>query len=388
METGAHPTNTQETTMRTPPFRLLLLPALGLLAAACDESDSPLEPPGAAQETPVPADGPDFDVTPGGRWASGYLLTENPNSWSYTPPSYASYNKSGGAINVRRPDGTTGRYVVTFTGLSAAVGGKSTVRVTAVGVANTSCKAMAGALASDKVEVRCTRTDNGAATNSAFSLAVLGKAADRAFAFANQPTATAAYTATNAGTWNPAGTTKVTRYNVGLYKVSFTNLGSQLTPDHGGHIQVHTVGAGKAYCKPSHWGGTPHLDITVQCLLPNGVPVDAKFPVHFQRPHRHIAYAYAWRPEAGQYTLDGYSAYNPAIEPVKVTRQGTGQYQVEWAGVDFYVVDWGNVQVIAVGEDHTGHCKPDDIGQLGMSVRCFATNGAPADVPFMALLGS
>ena len=41
---------------------------------------------------------------------------------SHTPPSNASNNASGGAINVRRPDGTTGRYVVAFAGLFARSG--------------------------------------------------------------------------------------------------------------------------------------------------------------------------------------------------------------------------------------------------------------------------
>ena len=232
--------------MRARHFRLLF-PALGLLAGACDDSDSPLEPSRAAEEAPAPE--ADVAALAGGRWAAGYLLTENATAISYTPSTTASYNAAGGSINVRRPDATTGRYVVTFTGLSAAIGGKNTVQVSAFGSDNTFCKAMTGMLVTDRVEVRCYRTADGAAANATFSLTVLGKDIGRAFAFANQPTATTAYTATNAGTRNPLGSTVVKRFSTGLYTVTFKRLA--LPSDHGGTIQVHPVSSGKAHCSLS-----------------------------------------------------------------------------------------------------------------------------------------
>lgn len=369
--------------MRATPFRLLF-PALGVLAGACDDSDAPFEPPAAEQDASAVES--DVATLAGGRWAAGYLLTENATAYSYTPPSNASYNAAGGSITVRRPDGTTGRYIVTFTGLSAALAGKNTVQVSAFGKDNTFCKAMGGALAADKIEVGCYRTATGAPVNAKFSLAVVGRGSDRAFAFANLPTATAVYTATNAGTWNPAGATVIQRYSVGLYKVSFKKLA---ITNHGGNVQVHAVSSGKAHCKLSYYNGGADLELTVQCYLPTGNPVDAKFNVLFQRPNASVAYTFAEQADLnGEYGPQPYWSNNPANGPILVWRREKGIYEVFWNGVDPYVIDRGNVQVMDFGENNYGHCKPFAIGTFNVGVRCFAPNGTMADIPFMILLGS
>ena len=362
--------------MRAISFRMLI-PALGLLAGACDDSDAPFEPAAAESDAPALA---------GGRWAGGYLLTENATAASQTPLATSSYNVGGGPISVRRPDGTTGRYVVTFTGLSAALGVKNTVQVTAFGTDDTFCKAMAGALAADKVEVRCYRTGNGSPANARFSLAVLGRGVDGAFAFANQPTATAAYTATNSGTWNPVGTTVIQRHSLGLYTVTFKKLA---ITSHGGNVQVHAVGGGKAHCKLSYYDGGAELKLTVQCYLPSGNPVDSKFNLLFQRPGASVAYTFAERADLdGQYDPQPYWTSNPAKAPVLVWRRSKGLYEVNWTDLDPYVIDRGNTQVMDFGENNYGHCKPYAIGATSVSVRCFAPNGTLADIPFMVLLGS
>jgi hypothetical protein len=371
--------------MRAATSPRLLLPALGLLAGACDDSDAPLEPPVVEQD--ASAVGPELATLAGGRWAAGYLLTENATAASYTPPSNASYNYGGGAINVRGPDGTTGRYVVTFTGLSAALGGKNTLQVSAFGTDNTFCKAMAGSLSADKVEVRCYRTATGAPVNATFSLAVVGRGSDRAFAFANQPTATAAYTATNAGTWNPAGTTIIQRYSAGLYKVTFKKLA--LPSDHAGNIQVHAVSSAKAHCKLSYTDAGADLALTVQCYLPTGNPADAKFNVLFQSKNAHVAYAFAERADlAGEYDPSAYWSHNPSKGPILVWRRSKGIYEVFWTDADQHVIDRGNVQVMDFGENNYGHCKPFALGAFNVGVRCFAPNGTLADIPFTILLGS
>jgi hypothetical protein len=364
--------------MRPMPLRRLL-PALGLLAGACDDSDSPFEPPPAAQEAEPAA-------LAGGRWAAGHLVTENPTALSHTPPSDASYNAGGGPITVRRPDGTTGRYVVTFPGLSAALGGRNTVQVTAVGTDNTFCKAMAGALAADRVEVRCYRTSTAAPVNARFSLLVLGKGLYRAFAFANQPTATAAYTASNSGTWNPNGATVMQRHSAGLYTVTFKSL--KIT-NHGGNVQIHAVSSGKAHCKLAYYNPGADLVLTVQCYLPTGSPVDAKFNVLWQYPNEAVAYTFAERADlSGQYEPQPYWSNNPSRGPMLVARLGTGLYEVNWTDVDPYIIDRGNVQVMGFGENNYGHCKPYALELTSVRVRCFAPNGTMADIPFMVLLGS
>lgn len=260
-------------------FRLLLVPAT-LLAAACEDSSSPLEPPTA----PAPGATAETAALAEQRWADGYATLDDPKIQLYTPSPETSYNRAGGRITIEQPAGKTGRYIVTFAGLSAALGTKSTVHVSsAYGSTPTHCKPMTGTLVSDKVEVRCLGISSGTPSNSAFSIVVLRKAAGRAFAFAHQPT-NGSYAPAGSGSYNPAGTIRINRSTTGNYQVVFTKLGAQLG-SRGGHVQVNAVASGKAWCKTAEeWGGSPNLSLLVQCYTTGGVPVDAKFTVLFQLP--------------------------------------------------------------------------------------------------------
>ncbi len=360
--------------MRAISFRLLL-PALSLLAGACDDSDAPFEPPLADQPSLA-----------AGRWADGYLTLLDPTG-SAKPPATMVYNRSGGKITITRPTGTIGRYVATFTGLSALLGARSTVQVTAYTTDNSHCKPVNGALVNDKVEVRCFNSATGAPAEATFSLVVLRKSAGRAFAYANQPTA-ASYSPQTSGSWNPSGTSKVTRLGKGFYQVHFNNLGAQLT-SHGGHVQVSAVGAGSAYCKlVEEWGGNPNLSVTVQCYGLVGQPADAKFTVLWQGPSAHLAYAYANQPTAASYAPSAFWSSNPTGGPISVQRASTGVYFVDWRGVDPSIIDLGNIQVTALGFYEYAQCKIHGFGSTIAGVRCFAPNGALVDVAFTVLLGS
>jgi hypothetical protein len=123
-----------------------LAPALILLAAACDDRESAFEPstPEAAPEAATPA----------------------------------AARRADGSMRVTRPAGTTGRYIVTFTGLSALLGSRSTVQVTEYGVTDTYCKPVNGRLVSDRLEVRCFRASTRAPANAAFSVLVTRERAD------------------------------------------------------------------------------------------------------------------------------------------------------------------------------------------------------------------
>ena len=264
--------HTQEITMRAATsLRLLLVPA-ALLASACDYSSSPLAP----EELPVAeAEAPDAERTTGpledlAYWADGYLWAATVGG-TVTPVSNASFNRSGGAITVTKVAGTTGRYLARFRGLSGLLGGKSTVHVTGTGakLGASYCKPVGGFLVRDSVEVHCCRMGTGAAVNHE-SLDVLGKRDDqRAFAFANQPTATN-YAPASAGSSNPAGATRVYRDGVGGYRVVFTGLGARLPAGVGGHVQVNAVGTNKVHCKINQWGGSTDLSVTVACYSGGG----------------------------------------------------------------------------------------------------------------------
>ena len=360
----------------------LLLASTALVLGACEDSESPFEAPEApepAQEAEAPAALVDE------RWADGYALDDNPSATTYTPLADFSYNRAGGRITIQRP--ATGRYIVTFAGLSAKVGAKSTVHVTAAGVGNNYCKPVAASLAADKVEVRCTDVKSGTSINSEFTILVLRKAAGRAFAYANKPTI-ASYTATGAGTYNPAGTTRINRLFTGNYYVQFNGLGAKLGGK-GGHVQVSAVGIGKAWCKTSEeWSGNPNLTVLVQCYTTGGVPVDAKFTVLFQLPSAHLGYAYTNLLGVSSYNVDPFWGSNPAGGQVTVNRINLGAFAVRWMGADSKIIEMGNVQVTALGTNDNSNCMVNQLAVDGAVVVCYAANGAPVDVPFTILLGS
>jgi hypothetical protein len=364
-------------------IRLLLLPA-ALVLAACEDSDSPFEPPAAPEPALPAAEAP--AALAGARWADGYTIAARPTTASYTPEASYSYNRSGGRITIQRPAGSTGRYIVTFAGLSAKLGAKSTVLVTAA-VQTSYCKPVNGTLVADKVEVRCYDT-KGASINSEFTIVVLRKMANRAFAFANQPTNAFTYTPAAAGSYNPAGTIRVKRLYTGNYHVLFNGLGAKLGGK-GGHLQVNAVGTNKAWCKTAEeWMGNPNLGVLVQCYTTGGTPVDAKFNVLFQLPSPHLAYAYANLSGVSSYTVSPFWSSNPGGGAVTVTRVGTGMFRVSWAGVDSHIIDWGTAQATALGTFDNSYCSIYQFDPEGAVVRCFAANGAAVDVPFTMLIGS
>jgi hypothetical protein len=362
------------------PFRLLVVPA-ALLAAGCEGS------PLAQEPSPPPADlaaAPDAaPLSTTGRWADGYLLAGSPTTPSYSPLPVLSYNRSGGPMNITKPAGTTGRYIVTFSGLSALLGTKHTVRVTEYGLDDTYCKPAAPRLASDKLEVRCFRAGTRTPANTGFTVSVIGKRADRAFAFAHLPTSTD-YSPAGAASWNPAGTIKVIRYRVGEYQVLFNNLATKLPTGVAGHAQVNAVGTGKAHCAVGDWetGGTPNQGVYVQCFSATGAPVDSKFAVLFLLPAPRVAYAYV--------TVTGMYPpfyWNPSNGGLSVNQNSVGNYTVLWPGVDPAIVDVGTVHATAASVSGA-QCKATSVFSTGAVVHCFGPNGAPANTDFSVMLGS
>jgi hypothetical protein len=376
-------------------FRTLLV-AAAALAAACDDTSLPYEPGSAEeplveestieeaeaveQESPIALSAPS-------RWAAGYLHAGAPTAASYAPVPYLSYNRSGGAMNVTKPAGTTGRYIVTFTGLSAVLGGKSTVHVTEYGLDDTYCKPVNGRLVSDKLEVRCFRASSKAPANAAFTVVVLARQSNAFFAYAHQPTATG-YPAAAAATYNPAGATTVYRSGVGVYRVVFTGLGKTIPAGVVGHVQANAVGTGKAHCIVEDWGTsqTTDLGMWVQCYSPAGAPVDSRFTVLFQLPNPHLAYVFAHEEASPSYSAYPPFAHNPSGGSITISRSGVGDYRIVWEGVDPAIVEGGTVQVTSIREGV--QCKATSLFDSGVTVHCFGANGVPADAYYTALLGS
>ncbi len=358
-------------------LRLLLIPA-ALLATACEESSSPLEPP-AVEDVPAP------QAVAEARWADGYLRVTDPLATGYSPAADFSFNRAGGAITVTRPAGTTGRYIATFGGLSGLLAGRSAVHVTGYGTGNTYCKPVTSYLASDKVEVRCFKGGTGAAANAPFTLLVTGANGDRGFAFAHQPTATG-YAPEAQKSWNPAGTMEVKRFRKGEYEVVFTGLRPpELLL---GHVQVTAVGSGQARCTLAEWGGEPDLYVQVSCHTPAGALVDSKFGVLFARPADHLAYAFADQPTTTSYMPPAFGAWNPTGGAVSISRSGVGKYSVRWIGADSSILGRGNVQVTAVEYATGTHCKVTGQDTESAEVRCYRPNGTLVDSHYSVMLGS
>jgi hypothetical protein len=379
--------------------RMLLAPTFGALALACDDAPSPEEPPVPANALLPGEAAPSrraVAALPGGpsHWADGYVWVIDQGTAPSTPSPGWAFNRSGGSVTVARPAGTIGRYIVTFGGLSAWLGSRSTVHVTgdktdvAEGVY---CQPVAAYLVSDQIEVRCFRASTGAASNGSFRVLLTRNYYDLAFAHAHVPTGTN-YSPDPQGSWNPAGTSSVIRHGAGQYEVVFKGLTSPLREGvGGGHVQVNAVGSGNAHCKMYNSAlGSTDLSVWVRCFTPAGQPVDSRFTVLFVTPTDHLAYAIGHQPTAPSYSPLPSFSWNPAGGPITITRGSVGTYRVRWSGLDPEILGYGTIQVTAWGSDNT-QCKVYTVNYNTLDfadVRCYGPSGAPADARFTILVGS
>jgi hypothetical protein len=327
-------------------------------------------------------------------WADGYVWASHPTAASYTPITFYSFNRTGGAIEIAKPAGTIGRYVVKFTGLSDFLGARSTVHVTGYVADDTYCWPLTATLVRDNVQVRCISASTGAAANADFTVLVTRNYTDLAFAIANRPT-TASYAPAVGGSWNPGGRITVLRSGVGDYTVKFAGLG-RLVSSIGGDVQVSAVQA-KAHCKVGNWGEFPpdlSLIVIVRCFDAAGTFADAPFNVLFLLPSDHLAYALADQPSSPSYTPSAFYSSNPTGGTISITRSSMGSYTISWTGVGSDIFDGGDVQVTAYGFSNA-QCKVEGwgsalpIGSALALVRCFTPGtGTPVDSSFTVLFGS
>ena len=375
--------------------RLPLALMLAALGACADPSDltAPREPDVVdVDDVPLRGSLSGAGTTP---WADGYLKTfyEDIPTPHQPSPSY-SFNRAarfGGVMNIAKVAGATGRYAVTFPGLSAYLGSRSTLHVSThyVSPEGTYCKPAAAYLVSDKVEVRCFKASTGAAANGNFSLTVTRSYYDVAFAYAHLETGTN-YAPSSQGSWNPAGTSTVVRTGVGQYRVTFNNLGTLIPTGLPGHAQVNAVGTSNSYCNVFNAQvliGTTNVAVDVRCFSPvTGAPIDRRFTVLYVVPADHVAYAWADKPTTASYSPLPYFSSNPSGGPITITRSGVGSYRVEWTYADSHILEEGNAQVTAYGSNAL--CRIITAYGSVAEVKCVSPAGTPADTRFSVLYTS
>ena len=88
------------------------------------------------------------------------------------------------------------------------------------------------------------------------------------------------------------------------------------------------------------------------------------------------------------YSANAFYSFNPTNQTIRINRSQTGTYIVAWYGVDPSIIESGNLQVTAIGENDYAHCKIGDVGVSAVAVRCYAPNGTPVNTLFSVLLGS
>lgn len=218
-----------------------------------------------------PADAPFallFQASRRGSDAVAYAWGNQPTAASYTPSASYVHNPAGGGASITRS--STGRYRVSFPGLTGAIGGNALV--TAYGTGGERCTVASWGV--DRVDVQCTDAAGNPADTYFSALLTRPTAAsvDRAWAWADRAT-TASYTPSATYSFNGAGgAVEATRQGAGRYTLSFAGLATA-----GGNVQA-TAYASSAHCAIGGWttsGGA--LTVPVHCFDPAGAPADSRF---------------------------------------------------------------------------------------------------------------
>ena len=212
------------------------------------------------------------------------------------------------------------------------------------------------------------------------------------YALADQPTAPTTYEPDAATRYNSSGgTIDVTRSATGVYSVRFAGLGR--APGQRDNVQVAAYdGTLPVYCKPASWDGAgADLRVTVDCLTPNGVPVDSRFTV--------LALG-AWvigRAEpigfllnvvdANQNLDSSATARNSTGGHVAVGFNSEGNYSVNFDGVASTWAGRPGAFILSASGSGPRRCQiiAEDPTIPGFGINCFQISGALGNAPFSLL---
>lgn len=196
-----------------------------------------------------------------------------------------------------------------------------------------------------------------------------------AYAWAQEPS-TAAYVASESYAFSASSRVKIRRTGTGAYTV---DLGPVLNGVDN-NVQVTAYGAPGDYCNIQSWGPS---GANVRCYGWAGAAVDAKFSILALKAHRTLAHnvAFVWAQDesSASYEPSAVYCFNVGSSP-KITRQGTGRYQVDVGDVLPPNGSTGAVLVTAYGSNR--YCAASKWRGGRVSVSCYEPGGTAADSRF------
>lgn len=306
---------------------------------------------------------------------------------SYSPDY--SYNSAGGSIDATRS--SAGTYKMMFNGLSLSRGN---VQVSAYDSGHT-CGLDEGGWGVSHAEVHCFDS-SGALADSRYTISVIqdtisepdlteSDAFIAGYVFASSPSS-ANYSPNSFYSYNSTGgTSSISRSSTGDYSVTMFGVNTSSTSN----ALVSAYGS-NANCYSDGWG----LEVfDVVCVDPAGINVDSEFSILVTeadgRPKmgsaRVAAYVWAGSESTSSYQADtGYSYANGPNANITITRNGTGDYTVDFnKAISNDTIPFGgggNVQVTSYGANT--NCTISIWVNATAGVTCFDSAGAAADSKF------
>jgi hypothetical protein len=232
---------------------------------------------------------------------------------------------------------------------------------------------------------------------AAVAAAIPAHAAARiGWVWADEPTATSAYTPASSYSYNSStqtGAVTITRQGTGFYQVDFTGLYASSLNEIS-NVQV-TAYDTNGYCTSAGWGAKgahASAQMWVACYSASGASADNYFTLLYQAHDTNTGtadkgLAFVWDGDAStSYTPSIYS-YNSTGGANAITHNGTGSYTVTLPGL---TKTGGDVQVTAYNgfdtSSNPARCKVEnwynDTSNTYVNVLCFNSTGTAADEEF------
>lgn len=185
------------------------------------------------------------------------------------------------------------------------------------------------------------------------------------------------------------GSLAVSRASEGQHTIRMGTMGYA-----GGTVLIGAYGGTPAVCAANEWSIDGDDEVaSVSCRDLAGVPLDQRFSFAFINNQGLKAYdspkVYLWanNPGAARYSPMAAYRYSSPGTGMRIERSSRGTYTVQLRDQTDAIEYGGSVQLTATG-DGTKHCQLTSIARkktsvpMRIGVRCYGTNGRPADSRF------